>query len=94
MTRLRRRVTAAVELGVALAPGTALACASCVSSAYGDRSFNWAYGALMLAPFLVASVIAGVLAWSAGYRLRWRRLGAPFGESTMGGPIPVNEERS
>ena len=34
------------------------------------------------------------MAWSAGYRLRWRRLGAPFGESTMGGPIPVNEERS
>jgi hypothetical protein len=94
VTRLRRRVTAVVGLGAALAPGTALACASCASSAYGDRSFNWAYGALMLTPFLVASVIAGILAWSAGYRLRWRRLGAPFGKSSMGGPIPVNEERS
>jgi hypothetical protein len=57
-----------------------LACAACVSSAYGDRAFNWAYGALLAAPFVVGVVIAAVLAWNAGYRLRWRRT------------IPINEE--
>jgi hypothetical protein len=57
-----------------------LACAACVSSAYGDRTFNWAYGALIIAPFVVGLVIAALLAWSAGYRLRWRRT------------IPINEE--
>jgi hypothetical protein len=90
----RRRVTTALALGGALAPRTALACAACVSSAYGDRSFNWAYGMLMLAPFVVAVVIGGVLAWSAGYRVRWRRTTPPLRVSTMTGPIPANEERS
>ena len=58
----------------------ALACAACLSSAWGDRTFNWAYGGLLLAPFVVAAVVAAVVAWSAGYRLRWRR------------SIPTNEE--
>jgi len=58
-----------------------LACAACMSSAYGDRSFNWAYTALMVVPFVVAVGIAAVLAWSAGYRLRWRRRN-PMNEET------------
>jgi hypothetical protein len=92
-TRPRRSVAAALALVAALAPRTALACAACVSSAYGDRSFNWGYGGLMLAPFLVAVVIGAVLAWNAGYRLRWRRVKASLGASTMTRPIPANEER-
>jgi hypothetical protein len=74
----------------ALAPGFAAACATCVSSAYGDRTFNWAYGGLLLAPFVVAVVVGAVLSWSAGYRLRWRRTPPP---SPVIGPIPPNEER-
>ena len=61
--------------------GRALACAACASTAYGDRTFNWAYTALMLVPFAVAIVVATVLAWNAGYRLRWRRTN-PINEET------------
>jgi hypothetical protein len=39
-----------------------------VASAYGDRGFNWAYVMLLALPFGVLVAIAGVLAWSAGYR--------------------------
>jgi hypothetical protein len=45
----------------------------------------------MAAPFLVTVVIGAVLAWNAGYRLRWR---ASFRASTVSGPIPANEERT
>ena len=61
--------------------GKVLACAACVSSAYGDRTFNWAYTALMVVPFVVGVVVAAVLAWNAGYRLRWRRTN-PMNEET------------
>ena len=54
----------------ASAPGRALACTWCISSAFGDRSFNWPYLGLILAPFLVAVVIGIVLARSAGFELR------------------------
>jgi len=39
-----------------------------VASAYGDRGFNWAYILLLVLPFGVLGAIAGILAWSAGYR--------------------------
>ena len=77
----------------AMAPGIAAACAACVSSAYGDRTFNWAYGGLLIAPFLVAIVVGGVLTWNAGYRLRWRRSTAPP-RSPVTDPIPAHEERT
>ena len=60
---------------------TVLACAACVSSAYGDRTFNWAYTALMVVPFVVLVVISAVFVWNAGYRLRWRRTN-PINEET------------
>ena len=47
-----------------------LACATCVASAYGDRTFNWAYVALLLLPFALVAIVAGVFAWHAGYRPR------------------------
>lgn len=64
-----------------LVPTPAAACAVCVTSAYGDRSFNWAFAVLMLLPFAVAAGICVallVLAGSFGGSLpdlleRWRR---------------------
>jgi hypothetical protein len=47
-----------------------LACAWCISSAFGDRTFNWAYLILIIAPFLVVAAIAAALAWQAGIRPR------------------------
>jgi hypothetical protein len=49
-------------LFVLLAPGAASACATCVASAYGDRTFNWAFLGLILMPFVVGLGIAGVFA--------------------------------
>ena len=69
MTRpLSRRLVGLLAALVTLAPQLAAACASCVASAYGDRGFNWAYILLLVLPFGVLSAIAGILAWSAGYR--------------------------
>jgi hypothetical protein len=65
---LRRLLVGAAPAAMALAPQLAAACATCVSSAYGDRTFNWAYLVLLVMPFGVLCVIAGILAWSAGYR--------------------------
>src|SRR5262249_44743249 len=47
-------------LVVALAPGASWACATCVASAYGDRTFNWAFIGLILMPFVVGFGIGGV----------------------------------
>ena len=49
---------------------TVLACASCVASAFGDRTYNWPYFTLLAMPFLLAVAIVGVLAYSAGVRPR------------------------
>jgi hypothetical protein len=83
----------ALTVWVVLAPCAAWACPGCVAEAYGDRTFGWAYLSLFLAPCLVASVIAGVLAYyfragrlsrlrarglSSVLRRRWR-VGSPFG---------------
>jgi len=64
-----------------LVPTPAAACAMCLTSAYGDRSFNWAFAVLMLMPFAVAAgfcVVLLVLAGGFGGSLpnlleRWRR---------------------
>ena len=55
-----------------------LLCATCISSAWGDRTFNWAYVGLLVLPFVIVAVVAGVLAWPAGYgpRVIARRLAA------------------
>ena len=56
-------MTAAVAfLVLALLPEAAWACATCVASAYGDRTFNWAFLGLILMPFVVGLGIAAVLA--------------------------------
>jgi hypothetical protein len=89
MTR-RRVVTSLIALLMTFAPQLASACATCALSAYGDRGFNWGYGALLAAPFLVAAVVGIVLSWNAGYRLQWRRAVRP--RATAIEPIPANEE--
>jgi hypothetical protein len=71
---MRRAVTAATAVLLTLLPRLADACPACVSSPYGDRTYNMAYVGLLLAPFAVALVIGGVLAWSAGYRPDLARL--------------------
>jgi hypothetical protein len=88
----RWSVAGGLALTGALAPQIAAACATCVSSAYGDRTFNWAYGGLLIAPFLVAVVVGGVLSWNAGYRLRWRRCTPSPPPSASPGSIPAHEE--
>jgi hypothetical protein len=65
MTRAWR--TTGLTALVMLVPRLAAACAACVSSPYGDRTYNVAYIGLLLMPFLVAVVIGGILAWNAGY---------------------------
>lgn len=67
-------------LVVMLAPGAAWACATCVASAYGDRTFNWAFLGLILMPFVVGFGIAGVFA--AHYYAPSGRFRAPLGRSS------------
>ena len=65
-----------VTLILALAPAIALACPGCLSSAYGDRTFNWAFIGLLIMPFVVAAAIGGIFAY-AYLRSRSRRAGLP-----------------
>lgn len=47
-------------------PAAAEACATCISSPYGDRTYTWPYLLLIVLPFGVATVIGGVLARASG----------------------------
>lgn len=51
----------------AMTPEAAVACATCVSSAFGDRTYNWAYLGLILMPFTVTAVVGLIVA----YRMGW-----------------------
>jgi len=48
-----------------LTPGAALACATCISSPFGDQSYNWPYLGLILLPFGLIVTIAGILGYHA-----------------------------
>ena len=58
-------MTRSLTLGVLMlaVPSVAWACAGCVSSAFGDRTFGWPYLSLIVAPFVIGSGIAGVMAY-------------------------------
>jgi hypothetical protein len=64
----RVSVTAMLVASLAGAPRAAAACATCISSGFGDRSFAWAYIGLILMPFAVGVPIVVTLAWYAGWR--------------------------
>ena len=55
-------------LALAVLPTAVEACATCLDSAYGNRSFNVAFVLFMLTPFAVAAALAGVLARLLGRR--------------------------
>jgi hypothetical protein len=61
-------VAGVIVAAIAAAPHVAAACATCISSGYGDRSFTWAYVGLILMPFVVGVPIVVTLAWYAGWR--------------------------
>ena len=68
-------MTAPIALVLALLPAAAEACATCVSTPYGDRTYNWPYVVLIVLPFVVATVIGGVIARVNGVSLTslWTR---------------------
>jgi hypothetical protein len=55
-----------VVAAMVLLPAAAEACATCIASPFGDRTYNWPYLALILLPFVMAAVIGGVLAHVSG----------------------------
>ena len=67
---MRSRASAALGVLAWAIPGSAAACAACLSSAFGDRSYTWAYLGLILLPLVVSGVILGVIMWYAGWRPR------------------------
>lgn len=62
-------------LPLVLVPRVVEACASCITSPYGDQTYNWAYVGLMLVPFALVIGIGGVL--TRCYLTNRRRLPAP-----------------
>jgi hypothetical protein len=52
---------AALSLALWLLPALAEGCASCISSPFGDRTYNWPYLVLILLPFALLAVIGGVM---------------------------------
>jgi hypothetical protein len=76
------RGAALVALLLTVTPAAADACASCIASAYGDRTFNWAFVTLILMPFGIAAVIGGVLAYAQRRHRRQARWGHPVKETT------------
>jgi hypothetical protein len=65
-------------LALILTPRLALACATCIASPFGDRTYTWPYLGLILLPFILIAAVVGILAYLAGYRPRnvARRLAA------------------
>ena len=62
---------ALLTLILVMLPRAAAACASCINSAYGDRTYNVAYLGLILTPFVVAVAIGAVFTrcwWTARHR--------------------------
>ena len=59
---------AAALAALLLTPAPALACATCISTPFGDQSSTWPYLGLILLPFGLIVAIAGILCYQAGYR--------------------------
>ncbi|HZO42572.1 MAG TPA: hypothetical protein VFE97_25380 [Methylomirabilota bacterium] len=64
---------AAALAALVLTPTPALACATCISSPFGDQTSTWPYLGLILLPFGLIVAIAGILGYlSLKERLGWR----------------------
>jgi len=93
-----KRAVAAVAM--ILVPAAADACATCISSPFGDQTYNWPYIFLILLPFAVATVIGGVMVRVSGVSVRTllRRLTRPSqihgGPTTGGPPSPLIQEET
>ena len=61
---------ALLAIALAIVPAAAEACASCIGSPFGDRTYNWPYIGLILIPFAVGCVIAGVMMRVTGVSVR------------------------
>ena len=74
------KAAAFVGLALSLAPSSAWACASCISTPFGDQTYTWPYLGLILLPFGLIAAIVGILGYHAGYRPRTlaRRLTTRF----------------
>jgi hypothetical protein len=68
VARVVRDVMRAAVVLVAFAPSAAHACASCISSPFGDQSYNWPYLVLILIPFVVFAAIGAVFVRVTGVR--------------------------
>jgi len=65
------KAAALAGLALLLTPRSALACATCIASPFGDQTYTWPYLGLILLPFGLIAAIVGIL----GY-LSWKaRLG-------------------
>ena len=53
-------------VALTLLPAAVEACATCIASPFGDRTYNWPYLSLILLPFVMAAVIGGVLVRVSG----------------------------
>jgi len=67
-------------LAMLLTPSVARACATCIASPFGDRTYNWGYLVLLALPFVLIAVVVGIFAYHAGYGPRTvaRRLATRF----------------
>jgi len=61
MSQMSDRIGLALGAAGWLLPRTAAACATCVSSAFGDQTYNWPYFGLIVMPFVVTGVVGAVL---------------------------------
>jgi hypothetical protein len=55
-------------LALLVTPRVALACATCIASPFGDRTYNWAHLGLLALPFVLVAVVVGIFLYCAGYR--------------------------
>ena len=69
------KAAALASLALILAPRSALACATCISSPFGDQTYAWPYLGLILLPFGLIVAIGGIF----GYLSLRARFGSAVG---------------
>ncbi len=64
------KIVAGAGLAALLTPRAARACATCISSPFGDQTYNWPYLGLIRLPFGLIVAIAGILGYHAYFGAR------------------------